>query len=42
MPRLHATDWPFRIAQSDELPPRWHEITLRSSRPSSSGIRPAM
>ncbi len=39
IPRLHATDWPLRIAQSEELPPRWQEITLMSERPSSSGIR---
>ena len=30
MPRLDATDLPSRMAQSDELPPRWQEMTLRS------------
>ena len=37
MPRLHATDSPLRIAHSDELPPRWHEITLMSDRPKQLG-----
>ena len=42
IPRLQAIDWPFLIAQSDELPPRWHEINLMSLLPSSSAMRPAM
>ena len=40
MPRLHATDLPSRIAQSDELPPRWQEMTLMS-RPAEQLGHPA-
>ena len=42
IPMLVASDLPCSIAHKDELPPKWQEMILASSRPSKVAIRPVM